>query len=163
MRSIFTPERVVTMAITIVLMTTISLLLYVLLVPEPKKDSFGDYFSPQDILSRVDGVEGPAIRVGDKLVISGKRCVNKTTQLLSIRTWKRIDIDPPLTAQGGFQEPLVVEPTHGCIDTQIEVLQPVAVSAGTWQIQALDLAYVDGELRFWETTPFKVVNGPVER
>ena len=121
-----------------------------------RDDELGPY-SLFRIASRVDGVDGPAVRVGQPLQIIGEVCASAGREVaVEALTYVRRLGDggtvPPIpypTAQ------IVVR--RGCERFDRQVRQPDGLEPGSYVLYGVHRVLATGEQESWTTEPFRVV------
>ena len=109
----------------------------------------------QTVLSRVPGVEGPAIVVGGELRVRGTKCTRSDTPVTGSFVFVTIG-DPRRVVEGisgtGIRR-------AGCTTREYANPLPAGVVPGLWQLAGLEIAR-DGtreQRKAWESEQFQVV------
>lgn len=117
----------------------------------------GAYTSPVEVLTTVEGVQGPAVRERGLLTIRQTRCVNaeQVVPVLSIRGF--VNVGAP--SNDPVFDQLLVEANRdpGCPSVDIPITLPEAVTEGTWIVTGEDRLTSGDEKRQWNSVPFRVV------
>lgn len=124
--------------------------------PPERADVLGPY-SLIRVLSRVEGVQGPAVQVGHDFELQGELCV-KGTRGVSVRT------EPHLRklGDGGVLPPIdypasVVIREAGCHVVMRRVPLPPPAVPGSYIAYARDVVEATGEELTWQSEPFQVL------
>lgn len=132
---------------------------------DPVWDPFGD-FPPQDVTSRVDGVDGPAAPLSGTVDVAATKCYVAATEVIGSITWRPVDrpeaqVQTVTQAAGGRDAP-------GCYALELANPIPGAVAElvrgglDRWQItgieQAIDQHGNPGAVQTWETHVFVIVD-----
>lgn len=161
-RHALTPERVLSFVVTITAALAVSVVALLLLVPDtPRPQALGDFTSPA-VLNQVRDPEPvrPLLQPGEPLLLLAVRCVTRDTEVLSFRTFQRVDVEPG-KREAASGEISTTERKKGetCEPTEIKETLPTSVqrTGGIWTMTGIDVALADGSVRIFSTPEFEVV------
>lgn len=163
-------SMVLIVAVAVCLIAAAAIIGY--LVAKPSTwDPLGEY-PIQNVESRIDGQTGPAIKVGDVLLVSGVKCSTIPVQVRGTIGW--ISVDPPGT-NIALPSGLTRRP-EGCtafayknvippeVVDRVHQLATNGIFESTWRITGsdtpIDAHGLEGSIRVWTTTNFKIVGTP---
>lgn len=121
-------------------------------------EPLGDY-PVQTVLSRVDGVEGPAVAEGGTLEVRATKCtapdIREQVGVAGFYVWQRIE-PTRLQVEGGegtgFRQP-------GCDTRVFSNPLPREIGPGLWHLAGQETAErgASSQTRYWRTENFRVV------
>jgi len=172
-----TPERILTVSVAALISSIIAFIVLLYFVPDPPLDSLGTYESPQIVsiqdpftqmfvVDRDIRTEIPTVYDNDRIVIFGKRCVNRdSVTVLTYQTFTQVDLTKEIsvkTVPAATRVRVEVSGGRDCNPTERIILIPEGVSPGIWRIDNIDLSTEDGVVKTWSTQNFEVIEAPVQ-
>lgn len=117
----------------------------------------GDY-DEAEVLSSVPGIEEPAVRVTGQLSLGQTRCVHggKIVSVEVTIIFERLDDGTPARVPYLISVPQTRAP--GCNYQIANYPLPQTMTAGTWRATGISRSTATGEVRYWASEPFLVVN-----
>ena len=117
----------------------------------------GEY-PEQTVLSRVEGVSGPAAELGGVVIVQGTKC-NRTAHVVPVvgsLSWTRLEPSAMVVGERGPGNG--VRPP-GCETRVFENAVPADAAPGLWVIRGNETAERNGvrQVKTWTTEPFRLV------
>lgn len=163
LRRLITPERVLTVAVLIIIAAAVSFVAILLLVPNTQEPSLGTYETPHRIASagRNEVTMHPVVPLGDIVIVSGRRCINSKSvvSILTYRTFTRIDVPPDKPQVVPASVRVREDRSDGvrCRETVLMIAMPIGMVPGIWRLDGVDFSTKDGALRVWSSEDFEIV------
>ena len=130
-----------------------------------------DDYPVQQVLSRVEGVDGPAVRIGELVTVDAVKCnaTDEDVEVVGTVSWQAMD--PPgaviTTGSGtgtrppGCHEQSFANPIPAGVESVISAQHAAGINAPEWRIQGDETPVrdggADGQPARWVTESFAVV------
>jgi hypothetical protein len=124
--------------------------------PRPKGTILGDYTSPAEVLTTVDGIDGPAVKEHDIIAVRLTRCVEDKHIVKVLSTRGFINLADPTKPVYDLIKASQSR-TPGCSTTDYQIPLPDGVGPGQWLVAGQDETTNGAESRQWTSETFTVV------